>query len=122
MNAIKQFYSYMDLVGIQDAGDWNPYTYNVETIYGPLKVSIHAGDFCKYSGKPLKKHDNFSSIYCAFQDKKCEPFLQKVYGKKFITCYKWNFVMTGGENEIETWTANFERFKSELEKILIKRK
>lgn len=118
MNVIKRFSDYMALIGAEVvAPDWNPLEWKVETKYGPLRISLHATDFTKQC-KPRSKYNNLVSIYCAFQNKQCEPFLQKEYNQRRVTSYKYNFHMSGGEDATETWNVNFERFKNKLKSIL----
>ena len=84
MNVIKRFSDYMALIGAEVvAPDWNPLEWKVETKYGPLRISLHATDFTKQC-KPRSKYDNLVSIYCAFQNKQCEPFLQKEYNQRRV--------------------------------------
>ena len=115
INYLEQFSTYLDSIGLKQKSYHN-YEWLVHTVHGALKISVHENDFTK-SGK--LKSNKLASIYCAFQDKMCEEFLRKFYNKRFITCWKWNFNISGGESEVDRWNECFSMFKREIEKIKI---
>lgn len=121
-NKLKEFSNYIISLGatIPDNA-YSPYEFRIETIYGTYRVSIHESDFTS-QGFPKKHFDNLVSIYTSFVDfDRCKDYLINVKGEKFPTNSKVNYHLCGGDSAEENWDTNFERFKSDLEKILIKK-
>ena len=114
MNFIKQFSIYLDSIGLRQKS-YHDYEWLVHTIHGPLRVSIHESDFTK-SGQLKSKE--LASIYCQFQNDKCEEFLKIQKDQIFVTNRKWNFHVSGGESDIR-WNTCFINFKNKIEKIKI---
>jgi hypothetical protein len=106
-------------IGIEN----NPsiYRWTVKTIYGNLRVDIHKNDF-NLDGSPRIKSNPCFGIYTSFEAKEISPEL-----KKFINDFyhdwgyvngKWNFHCSA--NCKEDWDYLVNRFKYELDKILVK--
>lgn len=122
-NKIKTFVKYVESIGGKHEGNWTKYSFLVETIYGPLRVSIWEGDFTK-QGKPKtlsnKRNNFFSSIFTSFQDfEKAREFLKVQSPGDIYVSHKWNFHLSGGSSAEQNWDWNFENFKSRLDKILL---
>ena len=123
-NKIKEFTSYMSLIGAMPRPNWTKYSYQVNTTYGLLNISIHEGDFTSV-GKPRSEYSNLVSIYTSFVDfNKAKPYLEKMKhpgdGMPVLNS-KINYHLSGGDSAEENWNCNFERFKKDLEKILVDR-
>lgn len=118
-NKLKFFCDYMNKIGSNKGATWNPYEWMVETIHGPLRVSVHEKDFTKV-GKPINSHSNFVSIFTCFMDfERAKPYLAKVKMEKFVLNPKCNWHLSGGSSVEENWMSNFYMFQKELEKILL---
>ncbi len=95
------------------------YEFKIETIYGLLKITIFQDDFTK-QGKPRSRYGNLVSIYSKFLDvNRAKEYLKQKNGN--IYSGKVNYDLSGGNNVEKNWDANFDRFKCDLEKILIKK-
>lgn len=120
-NKLKQFSEYMFLLGAtQSNNKFYPYEFEIETIYGPLRVSIHKNNFTK-QGKPRAKFGNLVSIFTCFigiDFDRFKEYLKQKNGNTYSS--KINYHLSGGESVEENWNANFDRFKNDLEKILVK--
>ena len=117
MNAIKQFQSYMKNINTTTEKCWNDLEYRVDTVYGKLRISIFSSNFTSV-GKPRSKYNNLVSIYTSFEEIwRAIPYLKLNNGN--IYSGKLNYHLSGGNSSEENWTAIFERFKDDLEKIMV---
>lgn len=122
-NKIKEFVTYIESIGGKSQKNWLKYSYEIKTIYGTMRASIHESDFTE-QGVPRKKFDNLVSIYTSFVDfDKALPYLER---KKHpgdgmpVLNSKMNYHLSGGNCPIENWNSQFENFKSDLNKILVR--
>lgn len=120
-NKLKEFTSYIESIGAKKDEKWTELSWQAETTYGPLRISLWDSDFTKTGGLKKKKN-NFVSIFTSFQGEfwKVKPYLMQVKGEEFPTNSKVNYHLSGGNSIEENWDSNFERFKNDLDKILVK--